>query len=471
MSFLYYDLAFLIIFFLFVTIFLYKKRKKLDKEGAIFLYRTKLGIKLIDNFAKKYRQLLERLGALVVIIGFMLMGAAIFLLINTIYIYAKYPLITKYIKAPPVAPLIPYFPRLFGLQNFFPPFYFTYFIITFIIVALFHEFSHGIFARLYKIRIKSTGFAFLGPILGAFVEPDENQLEKKAPKEQMVVLSAGSFANVILSILFFLLMLGTFAFAFHEAGVRFDGYAYGLVNTTKISAIEGIRVTPDTLIPTISKINKTNITFVADGKEFIIGKKEFLEKFSKEIPEQFVAYYNSPALRAQIKGAIISIDNVTIKNKEDLTRLLAKYKPGENITICTKTNNQVVCYNITLDTSPDNETKAFLGITIVPKRKNLLFRIIRLGDIMKKEGTYYEAPPFGEFVYYLFWWLALVNLMVAIFNMLPLGALDGGRVFYIAMFALYGSKKKARERAIMMMKFVLLLLLLLFLSWLISFMR
>ena len=41
------------------------------------------------------------------------------------------------------------------------------------IVAIPHEFAHGIFARLNNLRVKSSGFALFGPILAAFVEPDE----------------------------------------------------------------------------------------------------------------------------------------------------------------------------------------------------------------------------------------------------------------------------------------------------------
>ena len=61
---------------------------------------------------------------------------------QTLSIYILHPEITKIIKAPPIAPLIPYFPKLFGMESFFPPFYFTYFIVALAIVAVVHELSH-----------------------------------------------------------------------------------------------------------------------------------------------------------------------------------------------------------------------------------------------------------------------------------------------------------------------------------------
>ena len=80
------------------------------------------------------------------------------LIIWTTYIYIKTP-IARFIKAPPVFPLIPYFPKLFGLESIFPPLYFTYFIIALSIVAFVHEFSHGIERSSYQSHLLGNDFA------------------------------------------------------------------------------------------------------------------------------------------------------------------------------------------------------------------------------------------------------------------------------------------------------------------------
>jgi hypothetical protein len=59
--------------------------------------------------------------------------------------------------------------------------YFTYWIVAIALVAIFHEGFHGIFARFYNIKIKSTGFGFLGPFLAFFVEQDDKQMQKAKP--------------------------------------------------------------------------------------------------------------------------------------------------------------------------------------------------------------------------------------------------------------------------------------------------
>ena len=69
-----------------------------------------------------------------------------------------------------------------------------------------HEFNHGVYARLYKIRIKSSGFALFGPILAAFVEPEDKVLEKRSKLKQLSIYSAGPFANILLALFIILII-------------------------------------------------------------------------------------------------------------------------------------------------------------------------------------------------------------------------------------------------------------------------
>ena len=100
------------------------------------------------------------------------MAGALFLLGSVVYLMLKVPILPK---IPPLIPLVPYIDKILP-TGLVPPFYFTYWIIAIAIVAVFHEFAHGIFAKIRGIRLKSTGFGFLGPLLAAFVEIDEKQI-------------------------------------------------------------------------------------------------------------------------------------------------------------------------------------------------------------------------------------------------------------------------------------------------------
>ena len=58
MNFIALDISLLVIFVIFISSFLYIKRKNLKKEGLLFLYKTTWGIKLIDRIGKKYKKIL-----------------------------------------------------------------------------------------------------------------------------------------------------------------------------------------------------------------------------------------------------------------------------------------------------------------------------------------------------------------------------------------------------------------------------
>jgi membrane-associated protease RseP (regulator of RpoE activity) len=59
----------------------------------------------------------------------------------------------------------------------------------------------------------------------------------------------------------------------------------------------------------------------------------------------------------------------------------------------------------------------------------------------------------------------MINVSVAVVNMLPLGVFDGGRVFYLTALAITKSKKKAAWLFKAVTFIILLLLLLLTVLW------
>jgi len=236
MSFLAYDIGFLVLFVLVLAILFYVKRKNFKWEGILLLYRTNIGVKFIDKFAKKYKSMISWMRYIIVSMGFLLMIAMTYFLMQLLYIFIKYPATVRAIKVPPLTPLIPYLPSIFKL-DFLPPFYFTYWIIAIASIAIFHEAAHGILARYSNVKVKSTGFGFLGPFLAAFVEPDEKQMEKKDNFSQMAILSAGTFANILLTVIFFLMLIIFFILTFSQAGATFSDYSYSIVNTSSITLI------------------------------------------------------------------------------------------------------------------------------------------------------------------------------------------------------------------------------------------
>lgn len=71
------------------------------------------------------------------------------------------------------------------------------------LAMLFHEAAHALAARYSGVDVKSSGLmVLLGLIPAAFVEPDEEQLEKAPTRAKLRVVSAGVLANTILFLVF-----------------------------------------------------------------------------------------------------------------------------------------------------------------------------------------------------------------------------------------------------------------------------
>ena len=64
--------------------FLYKNKKSLGKEGILFLYRTKWGMKFIDKVGGKYTKTLNVLRWFILPTSYLLMIGILYLIIKLI---------------------------------------------------------------------------------------------------------------------------------------------------------------------------------------------------------------------------------------------------------------------------------------------------------------------------------------------------------------------------------------------------
>ena len=183
------EFKFTLVFYSLVLLAVYLNRKKFDVHGKfVFLYRTKFGIGLMNSIASKASRLVKFLGHIGVIVGF---AGMIFTFFAVLVL--AYKLLLNQPGAAGASPVIPGLP-IAGTGIVFP--LVTGWLVLFVIILV-HEFSHGIVASAYKIKVKNSGIAFFGPILGAFVEPDEKELAKKKHWIQHSVFAAGAFSNFL----------------------------------------------------------------------------------------------------------------------------------------------------------------------------------------------------------------------------------------------------------------------------------
>src|SRR3989339_189428 len=342
MSFIVYDLAFLVAFLVFASVFLYLKRENLKKEGGLLLYKTSWGIKLIESVGDKHKKLLHFISYISLGTGYILMVLIMFLIIQTVYIYLTTPIIQIF-KAPPIMPLIPYFPQLFGLQSFFPPFYFIYFILSIAVVSI--------------------------------------------------------------------------------------------VDAQTISSINGIPINNISSQNILNLMNEEGINNIVtkDGQGYIAEKKSLVNQEG-----YFVLYHDAPAINSELFGAITSINNEKIDSIEKLGSVIGSYQPGEEVVIKTMTSEGEKVYNIILGEHPEKEGQAWLGIGFVDQDQSTFTRKIVSKFTYKDAHTYYQPRFDGAsiFIHDLLWWIFLINLLVALMNMMPVGFLDGGQFFYLTVLGI-----------------------------------
>ncbi len=457
----YYDIFFLVVFSISIILFLYKKKKKLTKDGIMYLYKTQIGVKIIDKIAKKNKKLLKITSYFILVTGYILMILMVLMLAQLTYLFVSTPQIARDIKVPPLMPLIPYLPELFNIP-WLPPFYFTYWIIAIAVVAIVHEGAHGVFSRLYDIPVKSTGFGFLGPFLAFFVEPDEKEMEKSKIFPQLSILGAGVFANVLTTIICFLVMILFFHAAYSPSGVLFNSYSYELIDGKDVVNITNSSLTIN------NGQSLTLIKIKANNNYYYVEQSELVRLNQNEI-QSIIGFNDFPAINIGLRGAITKINNQKVTNVEDLREELDKYNVGEKVNLTTNFEDKELLFEIELEEDPNQEQKPILGVGVIgAEKKGVGGFVYNLINLFKDPTTEYKPkanPELTLFIYNLFWWMVLINISVALVNMLPMGIFDGGRFFYLSILAIT-KKQKLSERIFKFATWIILLIfIILMLYW------
>ncbi|MBS3172470.1 site-2 protease family protein [Candidatus Woesearchaeota archaeon] len=156
-----------------------------------------------------------------------------------------------------------------------------------------------------------------------------------------------------------------------------------------------------------------------------------------------------PAELAGIKaGEIVTeINGFEVTKLDDLTNVLNLTEPYEKITLVTENGT----YYLTLMEHPDGKDYGYMGVSLGVKADYNPELVEKYGLFQLKTLVWFSI---------LIYWIFLTNLMVGLVNLLPMGIVDGGLMFYIALNHFIKDKKKAK--IIFSLVSVVLLLLLLF---------
>ncbi len=339
-------------------------RHKFDVQNKfLIIYRTKIGIKWMDKIAKTFPTFLTGLSYISIGLGFLGM-AFIF-----VYLFkGAFELLVKPAAQPIISPVLPGIATVPGA----PILSFSHWIISLLVIVVVHEFFHGIYCRHHKVPVKASGFAMLGPLLGAFVEPDEKKFAKKKAFPQLAVLSAGAFANFLFAGIFIFILLSILT-PIGQSSISFQG--------VQIASIQ-----PDL-----------------------------------------------PVAKSSLQPGMVldAVDHQPISDQQSFVDLLKKHVPGDIISITANGTTS----SVQLAANPTNASAPYLGVGVAPVK-------VVLNGIFLRLPFLYSGYLW---VYQLFFWLFTISLGVGLFNLLPLGPIDGGEMFYVATLFFFKKEAKAKK--------------------------
>ncbi|MFP4523135.1 MAG: site-2 protease family protein [Candidatus Woesearchaeota archaeon] len=342
--------------YLTIIILLVINRKKFDWEGIIALRKTKFGIPFLNRYAKKHQQTVKLLGYCFIGLGFagmiFIFGYVLFALYQALFVPtapASFSLVLPGVNIPGSAIFIP-----------------LWVLIPLFIVVLIHEAGHGLVARAHGVKVKTTGIVFFGPLAGAFVEPDDKQLEKKDDVVKYSVFAAGPGMNFLTAGIAFALMMLVFN-PLTMAMVAPVGFSFDSVQEGFPADISGI--TPQT---TYTLIN-----------------------------------------------------NQSVLTQEQLTSTVGSLQPNQTLVIANNNSS----HTLTTVAHPQDSSQGYLGVIGLATDFDVKETI--------PKWVYGITNWFSQFLL----WIFVLSLGLGLFNLLPLGPVDGGHMSRLAFTRTKGEKK------------------------------
>ncbi len=267
-----------------------------------------------------------------------------------------------------------------------------------------HEFGHAILARVEGMRVRSMGLLIAVIPLGAFVEPDEEDVEKAKGMPKIRMFGAGIANNLVAAIACFVVMFLLLGAAAPSGAPLIEGVYLnypaadaGVPGLSVVTAVDGVPVATQEEVSAImdqtSPGDTVTLTVEKDGVSdtYTMTLAEWPEALAAERDSGFmgVYYYNAAAVQARL-GAIAGLGPLA-----PLYMLMAPFDA--------------------FIPNPDTGAVDTLGLSVL------------LVDTPKTIGWDVPFPGFWAVIQILFW-TAWFNLAVGTFNALPFVPLDGGYI-------------------------------------------
>ncbi|NPA74882.1 MAG: PDZ domain-containing protein [Euryarchaeota archaeon] len=467
-----------------VLLYVLYRKGYITKDGNISLFgpalmlKTRRGKRFIERVGQS--RFWEAYGYVGIFLSFMVMIFVFALLLwQAVMVLSipasRAPSPVEALGIPGINPIIPIWYGILGL----------------VVAIIFHEFAHGFLVAFHKMKILALGvLLFIVPI-GAFVEPDEDELASAERIKRMHVYAAGPTTNIVLAVIFLLLFAGLFSMITPAHSGMYISEVYATENSKVLQAGDIISAINGTAVRSIDDFYNVNAPM--PGKKVNV---EIYRNSLRNVSATSGVYVISvsvgyPAQKAGIKPGWIfySINGTVIRNENEFFAALNHTIAGEKINIVMLNGTKMENFTVTLAdkyqyyekyapelNKESYKGKGFLGVSA-------MYLGIGVGDpqILKEAiaNPYHNAKNFNDIfrggmflislpfaglmpfpqplenVYSVpfpgFWlvvnslyWIFWLNLMLGLTNLLPAVPLDGGYLFSDLMT--YLSKKlKARD--------------------------
>jgi membrane-associated protease RseP (regulator of RpoE activity) len=281
-----------------------------------------------------------------------------------------------------------------GVNDFLP---LTFAVLIGLFVTLVvHEFGHAILCRVENIRVQSMGLLIAVIPIGAFVEPDGEEVEAASRSERIRMYGAGITNNIIVGLVCFAAIVGLM----------------GMAVPLSTPMIQGV---------------------YADSPADMAGLSQ--------------------------NSVIYAVNGMTVESVTDVSDILKTTAPGDALSVTTLKDSIFSDHTLILGEWPEGENDkpiGFMGIQYysMESGKNVFNTLIKsplgpifllvlpintvlAGDSLNLGILAFDVPymnmwdvPFSGFwgVIQILFWIFWFNLLVGTFNALPFIPLDGGYI-------------------------------------------
>ena len=317
-----------------------------------------------------------------------------------------------------------------GLNPILP---WTYGWIGLVVTIIIHEAGHGIVARVYNTKVESTGIVlFLGIPIGAFVNIQQDELNRTTFKQKSAILTAGPLNNMILAGICFGLLFLLVSSLTPVSNIQGDETGITVLSIGENSLAKSIGLSKNSII---TYINAEPIEDVQELRKILrdnLGTTIQMQWISEDKKEQTKSVELPPSI-PESKGIL----GVTLTD--------AFFDPG-----------------LVLDNYKNLFLTNPLAILMPPTLQQSL---VPYSDSM---SSYYSSSIFGPafpIIANLLFWIWFINFNVGIFNALPITMLDGGQWYGTLLENKIKTKSKIKPFTILSIVFVIIVILAFTLPW------